>query len=103
MEEMIQKLLSRAKQSLYNRSEVTQEIATQAMQEALELTANKTIPTANLMDLAMFRLMLLLKVEPSEVQIMLAQNAIKAAQALKNSDGTGGGVAYGSRKSEIIE
>jgi hypothetical protein len=62
MEELAQKLLAKAQRSLYNLSEVTPELCLESLQEALELTQNKPIPTTMLLDLSLIRL----KAEPKK-------------------------------------
>jgi len=99
---LVAKLQSRATQSLFNQEEVTPEVVETAATEAMELTENKPIPTTMLLDLAMLRLMLLVKAEPTELTIQLANQAIKRAQSLKVNDegaATSGSdaIAYGDR------
>jgi hypothetical protein len=102
--ELVAKLQSRATQSLFNQEEVTPEVVETAAMEAMELTENKPIPTTMLLDLAMLRLMLLVKAEPTELAIQLANQAIKRAQSLKvNDEGAAvsgsDAIAYGDRPS----
>ena len=100
--EMIEKLLQRARQSLYNREEISQQLCQTAMNEARQITSNKEIPEAMLLDLAVFRLKLLLKGEEiPELEITLARDAVKLAQSLKSEDGKPGVYAHGQRMSEF--
>lgn len=95
MEEMILKLESRAKSALYNPEAVTPEALEQAMSEALALTEEKPIPEPMKLDLAMFRLKMILKVEPSDLDQSLAETAIKAAQKMRTTeDGTFASATY---------
>ncbi|EJP76213.1 MULTISPECIES: hypothetical protein [Campylobacter] len=96
---MWEQLYNRARQSLLNQAEVTQELCKKAAQEAQELTQNKQIPTPMLLDLAMFRLKLHLKVEIEEWEASLAKEALKLAQSLKSSDNEPGTCSVGMRES----
>lgn len=102
LSELVAKLQSRAETSLLNQAELTPQALETAASEAMELTENKPIPTTMLLDLAMLRLMLLLKVEPTELAIQLATQAIKKAGSLKVDDGGevvsgSDAIAYGER------
>lgn len=100
--EMIEKLLQRARQSLYNQEEISQQLCQTAMNEARQITSNKEIPEAMLLDLAMFRLKLHLKTaEIMEWETALAKEAIRLAQSLKSEDGKLGVCAHGQRASEF--
>ena len=100
--ELIILLETQAKTSLLNQEEVTQAVLERASLQALELVENKPIPTTMLVDLAMLRLMLLLKVQPTELEAQLANQALKKAQSLQVSEtGTisSSVIAYGDRES----
>lgn len=98
---MDEEFLSRARQSLFNKAEVSEALAKQAMEEARALSKKKTIPKPSLMDLAMFRLKLLLKIEPTQLDQILANEALKEAAAIRDDKGEGGVVRYGQRASEL--
>lgn len=97
-------LLARAKTALFNQSEVTQELCDRAWAEAVELTRNKPIPTAMLLDLAFMRLKLYLKIEVDETESKLAFLAIKEAEKLSAATSGGGtapaGIKVNKRVSE---
>ncbi|WP_298053836.1 hypothetical protein [uncultured Campylobacter sp.] len=98
---MDEEFLSRARQSLFNKAEVSEALAKRAMEEARALSKKKAIPKPSLMDLAMFRLKLLLKIEPTQLDQILANEALREAAAIKNDDGSGGIIKSGQRKSEL--
>jgi len=95
--ELESELYKRAQGSLFNPTEVSREVVSLALREARELTGHKKIPSPSLLDLAMLRLKLLLKVEPSALDEELARNALKSAQNLKDTDV--GMYSYGMRSS----
>lgn len=100
--ELIILLETQAKTSLLNQEEVTPAVLERASLQALELVESKPIPTTMLVDLAMLRLMLLLKVQPTELEAQLANQALKKAQSLQVSEtGTisSSVIAYGDRES----
>jgi len=100
--EMTEKLLQRARQSLYNREEISPQLCQTAMNEARQITSSKEIPEAMLLDLAMFRLKLHLKtVEIEEWEMALARDTVRLAQSLKSEDGKPGVCAHGQRASEF--
>lgn len=104
MEELILKLESRAKAALYNPNEVTEAVLLAAMTEALELTENKPIPEPMVIDLAILRLKMILKVEPSEFDMKLGSDAIKAATRMKIMDDGSGApscYAFGGREGGV--
>lgn len=83
MEELTNKLLSKAQRSLYNTTEVTLELCQESLAEAMELTSNKPIPTTMLLDLALMRLKLNLKTELSEFEEKQMLFIIKKADEMK--------------------
>jgi hypothetical protein len=83
MEELTNKLLSKAQRSLYNLSEVTQELCLESLQEAMELTQNKPIQQTMLLDLALMRLKLNLKTELTEFEEKQMLFIIKKADEMK--------------------
>lgn len=87
MEELTNKLLDRARSRLYNPSEVGSDMCQVAILEAIELIDSKPIPEAMLIDLAFVRLSLMLKIEPTELQVTLAKMAIKRAENITVVDG----------------
>lgn len=95
--ELESELYKRAQSSLFNPTEVSREAVSLALREARELTREKKIPAPNLLDLAMLRLKLLLKVEPSALDEELARAALKSAQNLKDTDA--GLYSFGMRSS----
>ena len=100
--ELMSLLETQAKTSLLNQEEVTQAVLERASLQALELVENKPIPTTMLVDLAMLRLMLLLKVQPTELEAQLANQALKKAQSLQVSESgvtSSSVIAYGDRES----
>lgn len=104
MEELIIKLESRAKAALHNQAEITPERLEAAMTEALELTESKPIPEPMVIDLAILRLKMILKVEPSEFDMKLGSDAIKAATRMKVLDdgsGTPSSYAFGEREGSV--
>lgn len=76
----------RAKRTLNNPAQIQSEDLTQASSEALELVENKPIPQTMLLDLAIFRLMIALQMQPTELETNLANQALKKAQNLKLDD-----------------
>lgn len=86
MEELTQKLLTKAQRSLYNQAEVATELCLESLLEAIELTQNKPIPTVLLLDLALMRLKLNLKVELSEYEEKQQLFILKKADSLKIDD-----------------
>ncbi|QKF64565.1 hypothetical protein [Campylobacter corcagiensis] len=99
---MEQELMIRAKQSLYNPEEITEQMVEIALKEAKELTQNKPLPEPMIMDLAMFRLKLLLKIEPTELDLILMKEALKMAEKIEGESGELiTQTIYGIRKSEF--
>lgn len=101
--EIQEKLTLRAKQSLQNKAEITEQIAEIALKEARELTKNLPLPEPTLLDIAMFRLKLLLKIEPNELDLILYKEALKIAGSF-SVDENGeilSNTKYGMRKSEF--
>lgn len=84
---MEEKLTLRAKQSLKNEAEITQELVKIALKEAKDLTKNKPLAEPMLLDLAYFRLKLLLKIEPTELDLILMKEALKAAEKIDEQGG----------------
>lgn len=83
MEELTQKLLLKAQRSLHNPSEVTTEIASESLSEAMELVESKPIPTTMLLDLALLRVKLNLKVELSEYEEKQQLFILKRAESMR--------------------
>jgi hypothetical protein len=102
MEELTQRLLSKAQRSLYNLSEVTTELAQESLSEAMELVGNKPIPQTMLLDLAMLRLKLNLKIELNEYEEKQQLFILKKAESIKvDEEGVpGSAISYGARVSE---
>lgn len=93
----------RAKTSLLNPLELTQEVLVNASNEAIELTQGKNISQAMLLDIAIVRLKLWLKAEVSENEMTLYHQAMKLAMAtpLMKSDGEiVRGIRFGHKRSE---
>ncbi len=82
VEELTNKLLDKARSRLFNTNEVDFDLCQSAILEALELIDSKPIPTVMLIDLAFVRLSLMLKIEPTEFQILLSKNALKKAESI---------------------
>lgn len=86
LQELIDELNFRAKSTLLNEDEITLEIVTKASNEALVLIENKPLVAPMVVDLAYYRLCLLLKVEIDEGISNLAKEALKSAKELKIDD-----------------
>jgi hypothetical protein len=71
----------RAKTSLLNPLELTQEVLVNASNEAIELTQGKNISQAMLGDIAIVRLKLWLKAEITDHEMALYNSAMKQAMA----------------------
>ena len=98
---MDEEFLGRAGQRLFNKAEVSEALAKQAMEEARALGKKEAVPKPSLMDLGMFRRKLLLKIGPTQLDQILANEALREAAAIKNDDGSGGIIKSGQRKSEL--
>lgn len=85
----LENLSLRAKTSLNNADEVTPELLNRAIKEADELSENKPISSAEFTDIAYLRLLLLLKIEPAQIEIDLYNAALKKAQSLSALDEDG--------------
>lgn len=72
----------RAKTSLLNPFEVTDDVLEHASGEALELALGRDIPSAMLLDIAIVRLKLWLKVDVEPSEMTLYTHALKKAMAL---------------------
>lgn len=94
-------LLARAKTSLFNSNEVTPELCEVACVEAKELTDNKPIKTTMLIDLAIVRLKLHLKVEVDPIEEKLAMNAIKESKLIPATESTGAEIKKSTIKTGI--
>ena len=100
MDTLHTRLKERALSALHNPFEVNDEALERACEEALELTENKPLPLTHLVDLALFRLKLFLKIEPSETDIDLARFALKKAASMRMQEGEiGGAIVSGQRES----
>jgi len=77
MMELVAALEQRAKTSLLNPLELTPEILSAAASEAIEISEGKAIPQAMLLDIAIVRLKLYLKVEVSDFEQTCYNQAIK--------------------------
>ena len=102
--ELVAALEQRGSTSLLNPDELTPEVLSAVAKESLELTEGKTIPKAMLLDIAIFRLKLHLKIEVSETDETLYKQAIKKVHStpLTSDDGTETStqVKYGQRSSQ---
>ena len=85
--ELAVQVQKKATTALLNPDEVTTQLAETAAGEALELVQNKEIPDAMMVDLALFRLKLWLKVEIDEHDKKLADAAIKMANGKDMASG----------------
>lgn len=99
---MNEKLKLRAKQSLQNKAEITDQIVEIALKEAKDLTKNLPLPEALVLDIAMFRLKLLLKIEPTELDLILFRDALKIAEKFNENGEIASNTLYGMRKSEFL-
>lgn len=99
---MNKKLKLRAKQSLQNEAEITDKIVEIALKEAKDLTKNLPLPEALVLDIAMFRLKLLLKIEPTELDLILFRDALKMAEKFNENGEIVSNTLYGMRKSEFL-
>lgn len=82
MTEQEQAFYNRVTQSLYNTVELSEPIVTQALSEADAEIEGKSIAQHQLFDIAMYRLKVLLKIDPSEADTKLFNEAKKAASKL---------------------
>lgn len=71
------KLEQRAQAALLNPSEITPESVATAADETMEMLAARELPMWRVLDIAMFRLHLLLKSQPSELETKMYEAAIK--------------------------
>lgn len=87
---------------MQNKTEVTTEVLSLALNEAIELIENKPLPQAMLIDLAMFRLRLILKVANiSEIDVKLADMALAKAKTIKlDATAPSPTIRYGKRDSQ---
>lgn len=67
-----------------------------------ELVNHKMIPEPMLLDLAYFRLKFLLKIEPTELDLILMKEALKMADKTSTQGEIISGSRYGMIKSEFI-
>lgn len=73
-----------------------------ALKEAKDLTKNLPLPEALILDIAMFRLKLLLKIEPTELDLILFRDALKMAEKFNENGEIVSNALYGMRKSEFL-
>lgn len=74
------KLQERSQTALLNPSEVTEESLQTTTEETLEILAGRELPMWRTLDIAMFRLHLLLKSQPSELEMKAYEAAIKVLE-----------------------
>ena len=82
MSELEEKLLQKAKRVLLNPQEVTPEVVTISLNEAIELTDSKPIAQTLLLDLAFYRVKLNLKIELTEFEEKSILNILKKANEI---------------------
>ncbi|ENI1829036.1 hypothetical protein ABXP12_001703 [Campylobacter fetus] len=101
-EKLKESLEARAKASLLNPNEITAEALEFSTNETLEFSTNETLEFCKgkevqswaVMDFAMTRLKIYLKIELSEADIILLKNACKEIDASKIIEGKGGGLLW---------
>lgn len=92
----------RAKTSLQNPMEISKPLLLRAIAEANELTQKKKINSADFTDIAFVRLLLLLKIEPSEFDEKLYEKAILKINSIVFNEGDKDGkFSVGERASEV--
>lgn len=77
----VQKLIQRAKKSLYNPEEISLQVAKKAIDDADEAAFNKKVAEFTYMDFAYIRLKMYLKIELSAEDEMLYKDALKKIAA----------------------
>jgi|GEM_PF-2437319 len=82
MSELEKKLFAKARRVLFNPQEVTQEVVVISLNEAIELTDNKPISQTLLLDLALIRVKMNLKIELNEYEEKSILNIIKKANEI---------------------
>lgn len=102
MNETELELQEKALRALHNISEITPELVVLALSEAIELSESKPISKTLLLDLALLRLKLNLKMELSEYEEKHMRYIISKAEAIRVDDSgeANGSFAYGERRSE---
>lgn len=93
-ERLKESLEARAKASLLNPDEITQEALEFSANETLEFCKGKEVQSWAVMDFAMTRLKIYLKIELSEADIILLKNACKEIDASRVVEGGGGGLLW---------
>ncbi|ABK81739.1 hypothetical protein Q4Y15_001698 [Campylobacter fetus] len=93
-EKLKESLEARAKASLLNPNEITAEALEFSTNETLEFCKGKEVQSWAVMDFAMTRLKIYLKIELSEADIILLKNACKEIDASKIIEGKGGGLLW---------
>ncbi len=76
------KLQTRAQTALLNPSEITPESVATAVNETMEMLLGRELPMWRTLDIAMFRLHLLLKSQPSELETDMYKAAINALERI---------------------
>lgn len=102
MSELEEKLLQKAKRVLLNPQEVTPEVVTISLNEAIELTDGKPIAQTLLLDLAFYRVKLNLKIELTEFEEKSILNILKKANEIsinEFNEFVKHTIAYGTRGS----
>lgn len=82
MSQLEEMLFQKAKRVLMNPLEVTPDVVALSLQEAIELTENKPIAQTLLLDLALLRVKLNLKIELTEFEEKTILNILKKADQI---------------------